>query len=153
MATQIKQSGVTRRFLQEQVRLDFKGGDGTTKYAFIRCETVKPTHKQSAEKFTASESVDAYAVAFDGKENEIQLSGIDPNQRYIFNWIYSRQETNRQVKNMPSLTLYRYDDVTGKPVEDVKFNKVWIEELSKENNKPFDCKIGTLSADLNWKKP
>ena len=133
---------VSRRFLQEVVKIWYSKGK-TRKKAQIRTETVKVTRKQDSETFTASESVQAYAIAFGGKTYEIQLSGIDPIQKSIFEYIFKTQD-HMEISALPTLATYYYDNKTGKVKEDHNFRKVWIEEISEEDHKPYDIKLGAL---------
>ncbi len=134
-----------RRFQQEIIKLTFNG-----KTYQIRAETVKVTKKQDSEQWTASEKVNPYAIAYGGKSYEIQLSGVDPNQKYIFNSIFTKQ-TKGELKKLPTLKTFGYDE-HGKTKADDAFAGVWIEEYSKENATPFDVKLGALEEITNKKK-
>ena len=149
MAQLVGETKNHRRFLQEKVRIDYRNGK-TDKYFICRCETVKVTHKQDTDLLTASHETTPYAISFGGTTHEIQLSSIDPNQKRFFEFIFRKQEadiSNPSTK-MPKITLYKYASSDGSVLKEVQFPQVWIEEISKENGKPFDVKLGAVSATL-----
>lgn len=109
----------------------------------IRAESVKITLKQDNETYTASQRKEPYAISFGGTEYSIDLSGVDPFQRYLFDHILEAFQNPNQIAQMPRIKTFVYNK-DGKLEKDYEFRQVYIEEISKENAEPFDVKMGAL---------
>lgn len=107
----------------------------------IKAEKAKYTDKQSIETTYASDSHDPQQIHFGKCEYSIDLSGCQ-NYRTLFTWIRERQRSG-YFKGQPHLAIYRYDN--GKVVQDSYFKGVFVEEISKENQDPFDVKLVAMS--------
>ena len=130
-------TGTERRYEQEAICINGK---------YIFCEKIKVTEKQDKTEFTATEQVQPYAVAFGKKSYEIQLTGVDPEKKPLFNAIYKEQERFAGfLEGLPNMQTYDYDPRTGKLRLDYNFVGCVIEEISKENASPFDVKMSALN--------
>lgn len=136
----ISTPGTERRYDQEAIRL---GG------RYILCEKVKVTEKQESTDFTASERVEPYARSFGKKTYEIQLTGVDPEQRPFFNQLQLEQEKfNGYLEGLPNLQTYDKNPHDGALRLDYNLLGVGIEEISKENASPFDVKMNALKRKI-----
>ena len=106
----------------------------------IKAEKVKYTDKQDIETLYASDSHDANHVIFGKCEYSIDLSGVQ-SHRWLFNWIRERQKLG-YFKSPPRVTTYYY--ANGKPKVHNLFQYVFVEEISGENQEPFDVKMVAL---------
>lgn len=105
----------------------------------VRVGSFKTTRKQSVEKFTACNSHTPYAVMFGEEELEWEASDVDPIYRGFFENILDRQKAN--PSNLGTVSTFDFNDISGDVVKDDVFDKVWVEELSKDTaNKPFSVK-------------
>lgn len=136
----ISTPGTERRYDQEAIRL---GG------RYILCEKVKVTEKQESTDFTASERVEPYARSFGKKTYEIQLTGVDPEQKPFFNQLQLEQEKfNGYLEGLPNLQTYDKNPHDGVLRLDYNLLGVGIEEISKENASPFDVKMNALKRKI-----
>jgi len=109
----------------------------------ITTKTFKTTRKQTVEKLEACNSHDPYAVMFGKEELSWEASDIDPLHRSFFNEVLDRQKAD--PTNTGMVSTFDYSEITGDIEEDDVFDKVWVEEISKENaNKPFSVKGGAM---------
>ncbi len=133
----VKQTvGTERRYEQEAIRLNGR---------YILCEKVKVTEKQDKSEFTASQKTEAYAVAFGKKTYEVQLTGVDPEEKPFFNMLEKEQESFKgMLEGLPNMQTYDYNPKTGALRLDYNLIGVAIEEVSKENAQPFDVKLSAL---------
>lgn len=107
----------------------------------IKAEKAKWTDKQSIETTYASDSHDPAQVHFGKCEYSIDLSGVQSSKN-LFTWIRERQRRGYFV-TQPHLAIYRYDN--GKIAQDSYFKGVFVEEISKENQDPFDVKLVAMA--------
>ena len=107
----------------------------------LKAEKVKWSDKQTIETTYASDSHDPQQVHFGKCEYSIDLTGCQ-SHRILFSWIRERQRRG-YFKGQPHLSIYRYDN--GKLVQDSYFKGVYIEEISKENQDPFDVKLVAMT--------
>lgn len=107
----------------------------------IKAEKAKYTDKQSIETTYASDSHDPQQIHFGKCEYSIDLSGCQ-NNRTLFTWIRERQRSG-YFQGQPHLAIYRYDN--GTVVQDSYFKGVFVEEISKENQDPYDVKLVAMS--------
>jgi hypothetical protein len=132
----ISTPGTERRYDQEAIRLAGQ---------YILCEKVKVTEKQESTEFTASQQVEPYAKSFGKKSYEIQLTGVDHEQKPFFNQLQQEQEKfSGYLEGLPNLQTYDKDPHTGVLRLDYNLLAVGIEEISKENASPFDVKLSAL---------
>lgn len=109
----------------------------------ITCDSFKTTRKQDTEKYTATNSHNAYAVSFGQEEYDWDMDDIDPQFRKFFEDILDMQKT--LPDELPYIATYDYVEGTGDLVEDDVYYGVWVEELGKEKaNQPFSVKGGAL---------
>ena len=128
--------GTERRYEQEAIRFNGR---------YIFCEKVKVTEKQEKSEFTASAKTEAYAIAFGKKSYEVQLTGVDPEEKPFFNQIQKEQESFKGfLEGLPNMQTYDYNPKTGALRLDYNLIGCAIEEISKENAQPFDVKISAL---------
>lgn len=107
----------------------------------ITTKTFKTTRKMTTEKLEACNSHDPYAVMFGKEELTWECSDIDPTLRKFFEDIMDKQKANPEDTGM--ISTFDYSELTGDLEQDDVFDKVWVEEISKENaNKPFNIKGG-----------
>lgn len=111
----------------------------------IKAEKVKDSDKQDIEKVYASDSHDANKILFGKCEYSIDLSGVQ-SHRWLFNWIRERQR-NGYFKGYPSLSTYYYN-TDGKAVVHNVYVGVFVEEISGENQDPFDVKMIALKRNI-----
>lgn len=107
----------------------------------IKAEKPKYTDKQSIETTYACDSHDPQQVHFGKCEYSVDLSGVQ-SHRWLFTWLRERQRKGL-FKNQPHLAIYRYEQ--GKAKLDSYFKGVFVEELSKETQDPFDVKLVCMS--------
>lgn len=125
---------VAKRYLQHIIKVNSIN---------INAETIKITVKQDTEQYEASNNVEPYAVAFGKATYEIQLNGIDPEHRPTFmNWL-NRQQLRDKNQYLLTCATYSYNN-KGDIQDEYSFTNVFIEEISNENSKPFDCKLVAL---------
>ena len=129
-------SGTERRYEQEAIRFNGR---------YIYCEKVKVTEKQEKTEFTASAKTEAYAVAFGKKTYEVQLTGVDPEEKPFFNKIQKEQEKFQGfLEGLPNMQTYDYEPQTGAARLDYNLIGCAIEEISRENAQPFDVKLSAI---------
>ena len=109
----------------------------------MKCESIKVTIKQESEEYTATNNTQPYAIALGAESFEIELSGVDPEHRDYFNLIYANQKQSSEVITLPNLFTYGYSSQGEIHVLE-KFGYCIVEEISKENNEPFDVKLKAL---------
>jgi hypothetical protein len=107
----------------------------------LKAEKVKWSDKQTIDTTYASDSHDPAQVHFGQCEYSIDLTGCQ-SHRTLFSWIRERQRRG-YFTGQPNLSIYRYDN--GKLVQDSYFKGVYIEEISKENQDPFDVKLVAMA--------
>ena len=107
----------------------------------IKVEKVKDSDKQTIDTTYASDSNDPQQVHFGKCEYSIDLSGCQ-SHKTLFTWIRERQRSG-YFKGQPHLAIYKYDN--GKVVVDRYYKGVFVEEISKENQDPFDVKLVAMS--------
>ena len=96
--------GTERRYEQEAIRLNGH---------YILCEKVKVTEKQDKSEYTASQQVEPYAVAFGKKSYEVQLTGVDPEEKHFFNDMLKEQEKfTGLLEGLPNMQTYDYHPKT-----------------------------------------
>ena len=108
----------------------------------IDCDEVKESDKQSSEKIFSCNSPDAKKISFGQCEYSIDLSGVFPEHKKLFNWIRERQRASN-FQALPQLAIYGYDG--GKVVLQSLYRQVYVEDNDRTNSKPFDVKLGALS--------
>ena len=106
----------------------------------IKAEGVKYSDKQDIEKTYATDSHEPNYVTFGKAEYSIDLNGVQ-NYRWLFERIRERQTDGAFAGYYPAFMTYKYDDKTGKPKMDTYFAQVFVEEISGENQDPFDVKL------------
>lgn len=125
-----------RRFAQTIIKVNGKN---------IRTEKYKVTIKQETETYTACDRVNAYAVAFGEETYEMDLTGVDPAQKQFFLDLKNQQNRIKgDLEGLPKIHTYTYDSL-GEIIPEYIFTGVYIEEISNENNQPFDVKVVALS--------
>jgi len=107
----------------------------------VRAEEVKTEDKQSVEKYKASDSHDPYAIAFGECEYSVDLSGVAPEHKTLFTWIRERQRKG-VFKGLPQVATYEYENGVLKTLEHYK--NVYITDISRTKNEPFDVKMEAL---------
>lgn len=128
-----------RRFKQMIINVKWKG-----KYYNIRAKSVKPTLKQDSEQYTATNSLQPYAVAVEGQSYEVDLSGIDPEHYPLFKEIYSEQNSSAPLsESLFNVTTYDYDNKKQLRPKDW-FGYCIMTELGNETAEPFDIKCTAL---------
>lgn len=124
-----------RRF--QQVRINMTG------LYNIRAESIKIDLKQDSETYSATNNVEPYAIAFGASSAEIQLSGVDPLHIDYFKDLYNKQKVTTNLSDLPKLSTFGYDS-TGQIYQTGHYRQIYIEEMSFENNEPFDVKMSAL---------
>jgi len=116
-------------------------------YYQIPCEEPSWTDSQSSDEYVASEKLEPYAVGFGAHEYSVELKGIDPKYRYVFEYQMKAQDGMKKItfKRMMDVITYCYDD-SHKTQIDKHFSYCYIEEISKTSNEPFDVKIKALTT-------
>lgn len=128
--------GTERRYEQEPVRINGR---------YILVEKVKVTEKQEKSEFTATQQTEPYAIAFGKKSYEVQLTGVDPEEKPFFNMMQKEQQSFKgYLEGLPNMQTYDYNPKTGALRLDYNLIGIAIEEVSKENASPFDVKISAL---------
>lgn len=107
----------------------------------IKAEKIKYTDKQDIESTHACDSHDPNTITFGKCTYSIDLSGVQ-SHRWLFIWMRERQRTGN-FKNYPQISTYKYE--AGKVVNDCRFTGCFVEEMSGENNEPFDVKMVAMS--------
>lgn len=105
----------------------------------IKAEGVKDSDKQDIEKTYATDSHDPNYVTFGKCEFSIDLNGVQ-NFRWLFERIREVQTSGSFAKKYPALSTYKYNN-QGKVVMDKYYADVFVEEISGENQDPFDVKL------------
>ena len=105
----------------------------------VKCESIKDTDKQDIEKVYASDSHQANYVTFGKTEYSIDLSGVQ-SYRWLFERMREVQNSGGFAYQFPQLVIFKYND-TGKVVVDKYYSEVFCEEISGENQDPFDVKL------------
>lgn len=106
----------------------------------IKAEGIKDSDKQDIEKTYATDSHEPNYVTFGKTEFSIDLNGVQ-SHRWLFEKIRETQTTGKFAGYYPSLSTFKYDDKTGKPKTDKYYAQVFVEEISGENQDPFDVKL------------
>lgn len=93
------------------------------------------TRTQDTETYTSFNSHSPYAFAINGETYEWELDQVDPAQKEVF--VKAMNAQKKDPSNLPLIATYNFDEQTGELIEDDVLYDVFIEELSKEANKPF----------------
>lgn len=107
----------------------------------IYCDEVSDEDKQSTEKIYTSDSNDAKKVIFGKCEYSIDLKGVLPQHKKLFNWIRERQRKG-VFKALPSIGIYEYVD--GKVTQISGYQYVYVTDISRTKAEPFDVKLEAL---------
>ena len=130
------------KFKQEIVKLKYNGAT-----QFLKVEDVEWTEKMESDEYAACNSVEPYAVSFGKKEYSIDLKGVDPDQRWMFQNIMKYQRNNKGTTySLPSLITYRYN-AKHEIIKDKYFKQCYIEEISQTTQEPFDVKFKALAME------
>lgn len=105
----------------------------------IKCESVKDTDKQDIEKVYACDSHEANYITFGKTEYSIDLSGVQ-SHRWLFQRMRERQTQGAFNYTYPTLVTFKYNE-KGQPKIDNYYMHVFVEEMSGENQDPFDVKL------------
>lgn len=106
----------------------------------IKAEEIKTEDKQSIEKYKASDSHDPYAISFGECEYSIDLSSVAPEHKQFFTALRERQRKGANL--LPYVATYEYVNGYLKLLEFYK--KVYITDISRTKNEPFDVKMEAL---------
>ena len=109
----------------------------------IRAEEIKTEDKQSVEKYESCDSHDPYAISFGKCEYSIDLSGVAPEHKKFFMWIRNKQRTGKFPKGLPLIQTIEYEN--GFTVQMEQYRNVYITDISRTKNEPFDVKMEALN--------
>ena len=116
----------------------------------IKAEKVKDTTKQDIEKTYACDSHDPNYITFGKCEYSVDLSGVQ-SHRWVFERILETQEDGSFNGNYPRIAIYKYD-AKGKASTDKYYIYCFVEEISGENQDPYDVKLVSMQRVLRNSK-
>lgn len=108
----------------------------------IYAESIDDDDKQDTEKVYTSDDADAKKVTFGKCEYTIDLKGVLPQHKQLFNWIRERQRKG-VFTSLPRIAIYEYVD--GKIKLMSLYNKVFVTDISRTNKETFDVKMEALT--------
>jgi hypothetical protein len=103
----------------------------------VKVGSVKDPDKMSIDKVYATDDLEPNIVQFGQKEYSIDLGEVQ-SHRWLFEWIMERQFADN-FKSYPGCIIYRKKK--GKWLVDRAYKGVFVEEISPEDNGPFDVKL------------
>lgn len=109
----------------------------------IRAEEIKTEDKQSVEKYEACDSHDPYAISFGKCEYSIDLSGVAPEHKRFFVWLRDKQRKGKFPTGLPVLQTIEYENGVLTQME--QYRNVYITDISRTKNEPFDVKMEALN--------
>ncbi len=121
-----------------------------SKTYIIKAEKVKDTVKHDMEKTYACDSHDPNYLTFGKCEYSIDLSGVQ-SHRTLFEQIQEAQVDGSFNGNYPRIAVYKYDK-TGKASTDKYYIYCFVEEISGENQDPYDVKLVSMRRVLRNSK-
>ena len=110
----------------------------------MRAEDVKVSNKQDMTTKTATNDFEAYGMILGDVTYEIELSGVDSEQRAMFEKIREKQMMQRDTMySIPSFASYDYTP-SGSLRLQHSFTRCFVGDISDSNNEDFDVKITAL---------